>query len=88
MGGFMNTTQATPMNAVRVAGKVRKGKLTLKAPLGIPDGDVDVIVTAVPLKFKRLRVYTPEETAQQDCPFPDESEWVDELDKIHAKKAK
>ncbi len=38
----MNRTETIPMNAVRVAGKVRKGKFIVKAPLRLADGDVEV----------------------------------------------
>lgn len=44
------------------------------------------VLTSPLLKYKGRPVYTPEETALQDCPFPDESEWVEELDQIHSAK--
>lgn len=40
----MSTVHAKPVSAVRVYGKIRKGKLTVKTPMDIPDGDVEVTV--------------------------------------------
>ena len=31
--------------------------------------------------FKGRPVYSEEQTAQMDCPFPDESDWVAEIEK-------
>jgi len=36
--------------------------------------------------FKGRPVYSPEQTAQMECPFPDESEWVAELKRKAAKR--
>lgn len=36
--------------------------------------------------FKGRHVHTVEEIAQRNCPFPDESEWVAELEKFHGAK--
>ncbi|HLX62601.1 MAG TPA: hypothetical protein VKX17_15090 [Planctomycetota bacterium] len=40
------------------------------------------------LRYKGRHVSTLEEIAQRDCPFPDESEWVAELERFHAEREK
>jgi len=44
---------AMPVQAVRVPGKLRKGKLTVKTPVGLPDGNVEVTVTVEAKPKKR-----------------------------------
>ncbi|MEI6232619.1 MAG: hypothetical protein WCT04_06180 [Planctomycetota bacterium] len=42
----MNSTQSVSVHMIRVPGKLRKGKLTVKSSVGLPDGDVEVLVAS------------------------------------------
>lgn len=44
----MALTEAKRVEAVRVTGKVRKGKLTVPARIALPDGTVEVTVVTEP----------------------------------------
>lgn len=79
----METTQS---RQITVQGKIRHGKLVVSKKLALPNGDVNVTVSLP--RFKGRRVYTVEEVAQTDNPFPDESEWVEEILRNHRKRKK
>ena len=49
----MGRIEAVPMTAVRVAGKVRKGKLTVKTSVKMPDGEVEVTIVREASKATR-----------------------------------
>jgi len=73
-------------------------KATVKS--SIPPADVKIPSKRRPVKgpkdsrgkgvthqpYKGRKVYTVEEIAQRDCPFPGECEWIAELERFHADK--
>jgi hypothetical protein len=74
-GSAMQSTKNN--NQITVRGTIKRGKLAVSGKIALPDGEVRVTVSAP--QFKGRRVYTVEEVARMDSPYPDESEWVAEI---------